>query len=1549
MQKTNKANNNNASGAVVGNGGNNVEVNNCISNLENHVHSVFASIRVSGEDFVYCAPSDLLSKIDDYCDELTMHEIRPPLMVRGHSGTGKTALLSNWLHRHEHHSNRIMKGNNDEFVFWHAVGCSRQSLLTNHLIRRLILALQSRFELNRPIPKTQERLSWELPRFLDLASKKGKIIIIIDGIHRLRSNDGTEDSLSWLPLELPPNVRIIVSVTDQEQSSSPPEVSSVHSVSSSSSNTHPPMVKKNKIILELMRRSIPELHVNLMDRNSCRSLILEYIHNSINSEAAAITMGPYADATLHQNRTTGHVIPSKGVVPGFLLFDTQIAALLNHPCGGNPLFLRLFLRCLHFLSNRGYSLWTIFDDWITSRSVPELYEKILSCSEMGYRKTRELSQSANDMTIAAGGISALKKLFPQHPSFRDHNHDLDTESNGDYARNTPGSPNKLRHSQTSRVGSLGEFGNLESNSGEPEENANLDGHNKQALSSLVRNNLGDQEWVALERQAQKTLQRAVLDVQHGVQDLLRVKKSKGELMNAIVAKINAAEGDYVIEEGEDESLSKAPTRTRALSNDTTSISTGGHSRKDVLEHSYDEESLRDSSDDEIDEQLHAEVAQTQNRSNIGSRGHGAENTNGNGNGQRQDSSSGKKPATADPSEGFFSLPIYIRGGAHAPGFGDLLANALSLLYVARQGLKEEELWKMLSYLQMKAKRENKGSVEKRNLLESRRRIVRKFAQAILEKRATLDGILRADDINKTGYISIDVMYSSLKRTIPELHKEEFAHLLEYVINGHNAIVAVSTANLKQLVVEDQFIEYEVFFTALSKLYKKMKTHDFKKDAELEQATTTILVNNNLEDDFDSFTLTAANPSEKGANGTGNTEEEDDAPESFESLGPVVEELLLELLCALGVLYSPENKVLVLPSESEVFRNTILAKYVLQKGGKTLQFWHNMMIQYFRIQSNTLRKCEELPWHLKICRKWTSLKDTLVDLQTFDLMFNNNLKDELIEYWMLLTEGPLHVPTTSKHQQGNNAFHQTDRSNHSVGGEHEGLEYPNPPMTVLQEIDLAIEQRLALKEVRKSLHKSQLQPFDVVEELNRALEIWVSQDHPTPIALHRTTSQIASFLLEFAKSSILYPQCRRMSIDMTIFHQFNVDLTELKSAMAISNHAMDAEPLNNTSSSQEGALSNGNSLILPPNNAANKAAEAEKDNYFDGLKHEIIKFPTTAMVASNFYLYLRWIWIQFPWLALNQAAGQESSIKHLHDLHDFEHQEDENNSTSDHSLDSIKHLLRVWHVKKTDPTLQVFQNSLNRRLAAIKPRTSLSSSLERNVDVSCKKLYEEIMKPSHIASVRLGLNGQRDKFRRTFEEEIESTKNIPFSYHGQKIMKSKTLFPSYTAQLKETNQKKLDNDLMMNDEEGNDHDSTSQRSIKSLKKKIKPLGRFDVDAALKASANPSAARESTFFLTELDDEIRRMNSEEYLQSHRTESGTIIKDEVDLEHDTVMDRIDRMKSICNKLIIIQREKERAILELEKTVSFPHFQYSEKSCLLKNIIMFLFFCVDFITSRI
>ena len=50
------------------------------------------------------------------------------------------------------------------------------------------------------------------------------------------------------------------------------------------------------------------------------------------------------------------------------------------------------------------------------------------------------------------------------------------------------------------------------------------------------------------------------------------------------------------------------------------------------------------------------------------------------------------------------------------------------------------------------------------------------------------------------------------------------------------------------------------------------------------------------------------------------------------------------------------------------------------------------------------------------------------------------------------------------------------------------------------------------------------------------------------------------------------------------------------------------------------------------------------------------------------------------------------------------------------------------------------------------RSTLSKSLERNVEVTFDKLYAEFTAPSHISKVRVG-HQVVDKYRRPFKEEV----------------------------------------------------------------------------------------------------------------------------------------------------------------------------------------------------
>ena len=86
------------------------------------------------------------------------------------------------------------------------------------MLFRLESALQSHFNLRKmEVPKTEERLRWSLNRFLSAASKKhfpAKIVIVIDGVDLIQGENAQQGQLHWLPTDIPPCVRFILSTVE---------------------------------------------------------------------------------------------------------------------------------------------------------------------------------------------------------------------------------------------------------------------------------------------------------------------------------------------------------------------------------------------------------------------------------------------------------------------------------------------------------------------------------------------------------------------------------------------------------------------------------------------------------------------------------------------------------------------------------------------------------------------------------------------------------------------------------------------------------------------------------------------------------------------------------------------------------------------------------------------------------------------------------------------------------------------------------------------------------------------------------------------------------------------------------------------------------------------------------------------------------------------------------------------------------------------------------------------------------------------------------------
>lgn len=157
-------------------------------------HRLFAQSRAK----VYIGRNEYFEKLNDHiigdCQ---------PIIITGESGSGKSALLSNW-------ALRFSKDNPDSFLIMHFIGASPYSADWASMLRRIMGELKRRFKIQQEIPEKSDDLRSAFANWLSMASAKGRVIIIIDALTQLEDRDGSPD-LVWLPQVIPSNIRMIMS------------------------------------------------------------------------------------------------------------------------------------------------------------------------------------------------------------------------------------------------------------------------------------------------------------------------------------------------------------------------------------------------------------------------------------------------------------------------------------------------------------------------------------------------------------------------------------------------------------------------------------------------------------------------------------------------------------------------------------------------------------------------------------------------------------------------------------------------------------------------------------------------------------------------------------------------------------------------------------------------------------------------------------------------------------------------------------------------------------------------------------------------------------------------------------------------------------------------------------------------------------------------------------------------------------------------------------------------------------------------------------------
>lgn len=166
-------------------------------------HAAYALSR----EKVYIGRDEYFKRLDEYADR----QEDEPLVVLGESGSGKSALLANWISRYS-------QAHPETFALQHYIGATPFSADWTAMLRRIMGEFKRKLGLQLDIPEQSEALQSAFPNWLSMASaqagngtaKYNKIVLVLDALNQLEDREGALD-LVWLPPVMPENVRLIVS------------------------------------------------------------------------------------------------------------------------------------------------------------------------------------------------------------------------------------------------------------------------------------------------------------------------------------------------------------------------------------------------------------------------------------------------------------------------------------------------------------------------------------------------------------------------------------------------------------------------------------------------------------------------------------------------------------------------------------------------------------------------------------------------------------------------------------------------------------------------------------------------------------------------------------------------------------------------------------------------------------------------------------------------------------------------------------------------------------------------------------------------------------------------------------------------------------------------------------------------------------------------------------------------------------------------------------------------------------------------------------------
>ncbi|KAM3937313.1 NACHT domain- and WD repeat-containing protein 1 [Leptodactylus fuscus] len=163
---------------------------------------------------VFCGRQDMLQRILSHVKE---KDVRPPLIIYGASGSGKTALMCKAYDMVKH-----LAINNGNFVLvLRLLGTSPQSSEIHDVLKSICYQVCLAMDLPPPTPQVTNIYN-ETVRFFHqilktVSNRKTEtLVLFLDSLDQLSQSDGAHH-LHWLPKECPRNVHIVLSTLPEEE------------------------------------------------------------------------------------------------------------------------------------------------------------------------------------------------------------------------------------------------------------------------------------------------------------------------------------------------------------------------------------------------------------------------------------------------------------------------------------------------------------------------------------------------------------------------------------------------------------------------------------------------------------------------------------------------------------------------------------------------------------------------------------------------------------------------------------------------------------------------------------------------------------------------------------------------------------------------------------------------------------------------------------------------------------------------------------------------------------------------------------------------------------------------------------------------------------------------------------------------------------------------------------------------------------------------------------------------------------------------------------